>query len=115
MRRYQRYLLVMTGAVLFACSGTAGTTACARMNEDPAVRPQERTDGPEEKGPGIGLKDKNTEKAESEAKQENVGEQKNAGEQELMGNIAAASETDSLILVVGTGRSGYQPFLPYEE
>ena len=101
MRRYQRYLLVMTGAVLFACSGTAGTTACARMNEDRAVRLQERTDGPEEKGPGIGLKDKNTEKAE--AKQENAGEQKNAGEQELMGNIAAASETDSLILVVGQG------------
>lgn len=103
MRRYQRYLLVMTGAVLFACSGTAGTTACARMNEDPVVRPQERTTGPEEKGPGIGLKDKNTEKAEAEAKQENAGEQKNAGEQELMGNIAAASETDSLILVVGQG------------
>ena len=95
MRRYQKLLLVMTGTVLFVCSGAAGTAAHALTNEDQAARSQERIHGQEEKGPGIGLKDKITEKTETE--------QENAKEQELMRKIPAASETDSLILVVGQG------------
>lgn len=101
MRRYQKLLLVMTGAVLFVCTGAAGTAAHALTKEGQAAQPQERIQGQEEKGPGIRLKDKNAEKTEAE--QGNVKEQASAAEQELMRKIPAASETDSLILVVGQG------------
>lgn len=75
MRRYQNCLLAMAGAALFACLPLWGNTAYGGEGV-PA----------EEKGPGIRL----------EYEKE---------EQELMGRIAAAEETDSLILVVGQEES----------
>lgn len=83
MRRYQKYLLVMTGAVLFAYAGAAGTAVYGQTDGRLAGQAVDGINGKEETGPGIGLKDINTEES--------------AEEQELMGNIPAASETDSLI------------------
>ena len=91
MRRYQKYLLVMTGAVLFAYAGAAGTAVYGQTDGRLAGQAVDGINGKEETGPGIGLKDINTEES--------------AKEQELMGNIPAASETDSLILVVGQGEA----------
>ena len=91
MRRYQKYLLVITGAVLFAYAGAAGTAVYGQTDGRLAGQAVDGINGKEETGPGIGLKDINTEES--------------AKEQELMGNIPAASETDSLILVVGQGEA----------
>ena len=91
MRRYQKYLLVMTGAVLFAYAGAAGTAVYGQTDGRLAGQAVDGINGKEETGPGIGLKDINTEES--------------AEEQELMGNIPAASETDRLILVVGQGEA----------
>lgn len=91
MRRYQKYLLVITGAVLFAYAGAAGTAVYGQTDGRLAGQAVDWINGTGETGPGIGLKDINTEES--------------AKEQELMGNIPAASETDSLILVVGQGEA----------
>ena len=91
MRRYQRYLLVMTGAVLFAYAGAAGTAVYGQTDGRLAGQAVDGINGKEETGPGIGLKEINPEVSDKE--------------QVLMGNIPAASETDSLILVVGQGEA----------
>lgn len=91
MRRYQKYLLVMTGAVLFAYAGAAGTAVYGQTDGRLTGQAMDGINGTEETGPGIGLK--------------NINKEESAKEQELMGNIPAASETDSLILVVGQGEA----------
>lgn len=79
MRRYQKWMLVMTGMALFACCDAGAALAQTAVQD-------QTPENQKEKGPGIGLDRKN---GESEK------------EQALMGKIAAASETDSIILVVG--------------
>lgn len=79
MKRYQKLLLVMTGAVLLTCAEATAALGEAVLQTDA---------GQEERGPGIALERR---------------EQETVKEQELMGRIGAAAETDSLILVIGQG------------
>ena len=56
MRRYQKYLLVMTGAVLFAYAGAAGTAVYGQTDGRLAGQAVDGINGKEETGPGIGLR-----------------------------------------------------------
>ena len=52
MRRYQKYLLVITGAVLFAYVGAAGTAVYGQTDGRLAGQAVDGINGKEETGPG---------------------------------------------------------------